>query len=119
MTVSDDTIGTNVQDGVRGVQRLTYIGVPLKGGTNVLRVLNDEISVSLVGSTAQIEVKPLALQADGSSPVRVQLRALDEFGKLTSQPTITVRTNLEPRLPDANPGEPGYQVRLKIGRAHV
>ncbi|AXH00129.1 hypothetical protein DVJ83_09750 [Deinococcus wulumuqiensis] len=115
MTVDEDNIGTNVQDGVRGVQRLTYVGVPLKAGTNVLRVLNDEIKVVLVGPTAKTEVKPLELQADGSSPVRVQLRTLDASGQLTNQPTVTVRTNLEPRLPDADPGQPGYQVRLVGG----
>lgn len=115
VTVDEDNIGTNVQDGVRGVQRLTYVGVPLKAGTNVLRVLNDEIKVVLVGPTAKTEVKPLELQADGSSPVRVQLRTLDASGQLTNQPTVTVRTNLEPRLPDADPGQPGYQVRLVGG----
>ena len=115
VTVPPDTIGTNVQDGGRGVQRLTFVGVPLQVGANVLRFLNDEITVYLVGATAKFEVEPLALQADGSSPVRVRLRALDAFGKLTSQPTVTVRTNLEPRLPDASPGEPGYQVRLTGG----
>ncbi|WP_339094599.1 DUF11 domain-containing protein [Deinococcus sp. VB142] len=116
VAVSDDTIGTNTQDGVRNVQRLTYVGVPIKAGANVLRFLDQEITVYLVGATEKVELKPLALTADGSSPLRVQVRALDAAGKLTSQPTVTVRTNLEPRLPDADPSEAGYQVKLTDGQ---
>lgn len=113
--VSQDTIGTNTQDGTRNVQRLTYVGVPITPGENVLRFLDQEIKVYLVGTTSKVELTPLATEADGSSPVRVQVRALDAFGKLTSQPTVTLSTNLEPRVPDANPGEPGYQVKLVDG----
>ena len=115
VAVSDDSIGTNTQDGVRNVQRLTYVGVPIKPGANVLRFLDQEITVYLVGATAKVELTPLALTADGSSPLRVKVRTLDAAGKLTSQPTVTVRTNLEPRLPDADPSEAGYQVKLTDG----
>jgi len=113
--VDSSTIGTNVQDGVRGVQRLTYVGVPLKPGPNILSVGNDTTTVQLVGGTAQIQVLATQMLADGSTPLRVKFRALDAFGNLASLSSVTVRTNLEPRTPDANPGESGYQVRLEGG----
>ncbi|WP_371827333.1 DUF11 domain-containing protein [Deinococcus sp. QL22] len=113
--VDSSSIGTNTQDGVRGVQRLTYVGVPLKPGPNVLSVGADSVSVQLVGGTAQIQVLATQMLADGSTPLRVKFRALDAFGNLASLSDVTVRTSLEPRTPDANPSESGYQVRLTDG----
>lgn len=113
--VPSEQIGTNTQDGVRGVQRLTYVGVQLQPGNNVLSVGGDQITVKLASQTAQVKVEPLQLLADGSTPIRVRLTALDEFGTPTSQPTLTVRPNLEPALPDASPATAGYQLRLEEG----
>ena len=117
--VSRDKIGTEVQDGQRGVQRVTFVGVPLQPGPNVLRFLDQEITVGLIGSTSRITVEPLNLVADGSTPLRLEVRALDAFGQLTTEPSVTVRTNLEPRTPDANPTQEGFQVRLVDGRGVV
>lgn len=113
--VGEDRLGTDVQDGVRGVQRLTYVGVPLRPGPNLLRVGTEEVRVTLAGATAQVEVTPLNLTADGSTPLRLRVRTLDAFGTPSGQSTLTVRPSLEPRVPDANPGEAGYQVRLENG----
>ncbi|WP_322618594.1 RHS repeat domain-containing protein [Deinococcus terrestris] len=113
--VGEDRLGTDVQDGERGVQRLTYVGVPLRPGPNRLRVGTEEITVMLAGATAQVEVTPLSLIADGSTPLRLRVRTLDAFGTPSGQSTLTVRPSLEPRTPDANPGEAGYQVRLEDG----
>ncbi|THF68065.1 DUF11 domain-containing protein [Deinococcus sp. Arct2-2] len=113
--VDSSTIGTNTQDGVRGVQRLTYVGVPLKPGPNVLSMNGQTVTVQLVGGTAEIQVLATQMLADGSTPLRVKFRALDAFGNLASLSSVTVRTNLEPRTPDANPSESGYQVRLTDG----
>ncbi|GHG00754.1 hypothetical protein GCM10017783_11210 [Deinococcus piscis] len=113
--VPSDQIGTNTQDGVRGVQRLTYVGVQLQPGDNLLSVGGDQITVKLAAQTAQVKVEPLQLLADGSTPIRVQITALDEFGTPTSQPTLTLNSNLEPFLPDASPATAGYQVRLTEG----
>nr|WP_246363441.1 autotransporter outer membrane beta-barrel domain-containing protein [Deinococcus budaensis] len=113
--VGEDRLGTEVQDGVRGVQRLTYVGVPLRPGPNVLRVGTEEIKVVLAGATAGVEVTPLSLTADGSTPLRLRVRTFDAFGTPSGQSTLTVRPSLEPRTPDANPGEAGYQVRLEGG----
>ncbi|WP_371414727.1 hypothetical protein [Deinococcus sp. S9] len=113
--VGRDRIGTQVQDEGRGVQRLTYVGVPLQTGPNVLRFGSDEVRVVRAGPTARVEVTPLNLTADGSTPIRLKLRTLDAYGTPAPQATLTVRTNLEPRTPDANPGEAGYQIKLEGG----
>ncbi len=53
--------------------------------------------------------------ADGSTPLRVRVTALDRYGVPTRQPTLTVNPNLEPYAPDAAPSETGYQIRLEDG----
>ncbi|GBF05984.1 hypothetical protein DAERI_060244 [Deinococcus aerius] len=113
--VGEDRLGTEVQDGTRGVQRLTYVGVPLKTGPNVLRVGAEEVRVTLAGGTARVEVTPESLVADGSTPLRLKIRTLDAFGTPSGQSSLTLRSSLEPRTPDALPGEAGYQVRLENG----
>ncbi|ADY25394.1 hypothetical protein Deipr_0221 [Deinococcus proteolyticus MRP] len=113
--VAEDRIGTNTQDGVRGVQRLTYVGVQLRPGDNVLSVGSDRVTVKLAAQTAQVKVEPLQLVADGSTPIRLRITALDEFGTPTSTPTLTLNSNLEPSLPDASPATAGYQLRLNEG----
>lgn len=117
--VSNDLIGTNTQDPTTGLQRLTFVGVPVQSGPNVIRFLNQEIQVNRVGATAKVEVIPLDTVADGSTPVRFKLRALDAFGQLTDQTSLTLTSSLEPRAPDANPGESGYQVRLVDGEGYL
>ncbi|WP_261663144.1 DUF11 domain-containing protein [Deinococcus sp. Marseille-Q6407] len=114
-TVPDDQIGTNTQDGIRRIQRLTYVGVQLRPGPNVLRQGDDEVTVVLASQTAQVKVEPLQLLADGSTPLRVRIMALDQFGTPTSQPTLTLNSNLEPLVPDASAAVTGYQLRLKEG----
>lgn len=118
-SVSTDLIGTNTQDGPRGVQRLTYVGVPLEVGKNVIAFLGQQIEVNRVGATAKIEVIPLNLLADGATPIQLKVRALDSFGQLTEQSTVTIRSNLEPRIADANTGESGYQVKLLNGEGII
>ncbi|EYB66989.1 hypothetical protein DEIPH_ctg055orf0020 [Deinococcus phoenicis] len=113
--VGEDRLGTEVQDGGRGVQRLTFVGVPLRPGPNTLQLGTEEVQVVLAGATARVEVTPEHLTADGSTPLRLRVRTLDAYGTPTSQSALTVRTNLEPRTPDANPGEAGYQLRLTDG----
>ncbi|MFC6618223.1 hypothetical protein [Deinococcus radiophilus] len=112
--VSAQSIGTNVQDSVRGVQRLTYVGVPLRPGPNVLQVGSDRTTVTLAAPTQRIVLEPLQLVADGSTPVRVRVTALDQFGTPTAQPSLTLNPSLEPYAADASPTA-GYQVRLTDG----
>lgn len=113
--VSTELIGTNTQDGIRGVQRLTFVGVPIETGTNRIAFNGEEIKVNRVGATARIEVIPVSTVADGSTPIRLKIRTLDAFDQLTDQPSITLHSNLEPRTADLNPAESGYQIKLTEG----
>ncbi|CAM4458030.1 Outer membrane protein beta-barrel family protein [Deinococcus marmoris] len=113
--IGADRIGQTTEDGPRGVTRLVYVGVPLNIGPNVLTFAGQSVTVNRVGPTAKVEVLPESLVADGSTPLRLRVRALDAFGRLSSQSSVTLRSNLEPRTPDANPGEAEYQLRLTDG----
>lgn len=113
--VGRDRIGQTTEDGPRGVTRLVYVGVPLTPGPNVLSFAGQSVTVNRVGPTVRVEVLPESLVADGSTPLRLRVRALDAFGRLSSQSTVTLRSSLEPRTPDANPTEADYQLRLEGG----
>ncbi|MFC4637509.1 hypothetical protein [Deinococcus hohokamensis] len=108
-------LGRRVTDETLGVETRDYLAVPLRVGENVLSAGGDEVRVYLAGRTERIVAEGLQLQADGSTPVRVRLRALDANGLSTAQPFLTLRSSLEPLTPDANPQEAGYQVRLTDG----
>ena len=113
--IGADRIGQTTEDGPRGVTRLVYVGVPLTPGPNVLTFAGQSVTVNRVGPTAKIEVLPESLIADGSTPLRLKLRVLDAFGRLSSQSSVTLRSNLEPRTPDANTTEADFQLRLTDG----
>lgn len=113
--VPEDRIGQTVEDGPRGVSRLTYVGVPLVVGPNDLQVGADHVTINRVGPTTRVEVTPQALIADGSTPLRLKLRSLDAYGRRSDPGTVTVRSNLEVRSADASPGEAGYQVQVLNG----
>ncbi|WP_322473255.1 hypothetical protein [Deinococcus sp. AB2017081] len=113
--VGGDRIGEITEDGVRGVTRVVYVGVPLHPGPNTLQVGTDTVTVNLAGPTAQLVVTPEQLTADGSTPLRLRFKALDAYGNSSAQATVSVRTNLEITSPDAAPGESGQQLRLVNG----
>lgn len=113
--VPEDRIGTKVEDPNTGVLRLEYYGVRLQPGRNVLRAGNDEVEVFVATGIRRIELEPLQLVADGSTPVRVRVRAFDAAGVGAATQTVTVVSNLEPLARDAEPGVTGYQLRLRDG----
>ena len=113
--LSADQIGTRSEDAGSNTQRLTYVGAALKPGANLIQLGNDKVAVYLAGVTSRVEIKPVQLIADGTTPLRLELRAYDESGILTSLPTLTVKTNLEPLAPDAAPLEAGYQIQMTDG----
>ncbi|GAA0513901.1 DUF11 domain-containing protein [Deinococcus depolymerans] len=110
-----DRIGETTVDEGRGVQRLTYVGLPLLPGRNEIRVGSERITVMRVGDTAMTEIRPEQLIADGSTPLRLRVRTLDAAGLLTSQDRVTLRTNLEVLRADGGSREAGYQIRLENG----
>ncbi|WP_229780936.1 hypothetical protein [Deinococcus malanensis] len=93
----------------------TYIGVPLRPGANLLQHGTDQITVYRVGPTEALELSPLALIADGRTPLRVQVRAVDASGRTTNLSTVTVASDRTPTSPDAVPGQTGHQLRLEGG----
>ncbi|AWN24446.1 hypothetical protein DKM44_03315 [Deinococcus irradiatisoli] len=108
-------MGSRTEDPARNVQRLEFIGTPLKPGPNVIQLGSDQITVRYASVTKRVVVTPLQTVADGNSVVRFKLEAYDAFGTLSSVPSLTVRTNLEPSTPDADPATAGYQVQMNDG----
>ncbi len=115
VVVGSDRIGEITEDGVRGVTRVTYVGVPLKPGPNTLQLGTDIVTVNLAGPTAQLQVMPEQLSADGSTPLRVKFRALDAYGNSSAQTSVSLRSSLDIISPDAAPGESGHQLKLVNG----
>ncbi|PNY82980.1 DUF11 domain-containing protein [Deinococcus koreensis] len=113
--VGEEQVGELTEDGVRGLTRRVYVGVPLRPGPNTLQVGADTVSVNLAGATSQIRVTPEQLVADGSTPLRLRVRTLDAFGNSSAQNVLTLRSSLEIRSPDAQPAESGQQLRLQDG----
>lgn len=113
--VPESSVGRRTTDEGAGTERREYVGVGLAQGENRLTVGGETVRVFYAGPTVRVEVTGLQLLADGSTPVRVRLRALDALGLPTAQPFVTVRPSLEPLVPDANPQEGGHQVRLTQG----
>lgn len=104
-----------------GRRRLSYAGVALKPGLNVLEAhygdLSDRLEVNVAGTPVRLVVDASGAVADGASPVVVKILALDARGLSSGDGTLTVDTDLEPVLPDADPREPGYQVVMQGGVA--
>ncbi|MFT2719009.1 DUF11 domain-containing protein [Deinococcus sp. A31D244] len=108
-------IGTRSFDPATNLQRLEYVGVRLSPGRNVIEALGERATVTLAGRTTNLRVLGEQVIADGVTPIRVRVQAVDERGVTTALPFLTVRSTLEPTTPDANPMEAGYQVRLREG----
>ena len=121
--VPDDALGKRVIDEQNGVQRLEYFGLPLEVGSTLIEArmgaARDQVEVFRAGNPVRLEVVPGALEADGVTPVTLEVRALDEFGVANGFGGVTVQTDLEPLQADAFPSEPGYQVLLEDGAATV
>lgn len=113
--VSSDLIGENTQDPQRGVQRLTYVGVPLQLGPNTISFNGSTIQVMRAGPAAALEVTPENLVADGSTPIRLKFKVRDAYGNTAALDKLTVGPSLEPYVADADAGRAGYQIALNDG----
>ncbi len=121
--VNDDALGKRVIDEQRGVQRLEYYGLPLEVGSTLIEATmggaRDQVEVFRAGNPTSLEVVPTMLEADGVTPIELEIRALDEFGVANGFGAVTLQTDLEPLDEDAFPSESGYQVLLQDGEATV
>lgn len=112
-------LGQTDLDRASGQERLSYFGILLHPGENRLSLGGESVRVFYAGQTSRVEVQGLQLLADGSTPLRLHLRALDAGGLTTAQPTLTLRSSIEPQTPDADPSQGGYQIALKDGEADL
>ncbi|WP_234553789.1 hypothetical protein [Thermus caliditerrae] len=120
--VGQDRLGKAELDQGRGWQRLEYYGVPLQVGRNVLEVegvAQDRLEVFRTGNPTRLRLSLLEAKADGRTPIRVLVEALDENGLPSGFGPVTVETDLEPLNPDAFLEISGYQILLKDGRAEL
>ncbi|MEZ0347778.1 MAG: hypothetical protein ABWJ90_04620 [Thermus sp.] len=120
--IGQDRLGKAELDEGRGWQRLEYYGVPLAVGRNVLEVegvAQDRLEVFRAGNPTRLRLSLLEAKADGRTPIRVLVEALDENGIATGFGPVTFEADLEPLNPDAFLEISGYQVLLKDGRAEV
>ncbi|WP_198170811.1 SdrD B-like domain-containing protein [Deinococcus arboris] len=107
-----------------GQQRLVYVGVPLRPGTNVLEAQSgdrtERVQVQVAGAAQRLTLNLVpGTQADGQSPVQVDLRAVDAAGQPSGSGTVTLSSSLEFLDLDADPRTSGYQVALRGGQALV
>ncbi|RTH01996.1 hypothetical protein CSW47_11585 [Thermus scotoductus] len=120
--VGQDRLGKAELDEGRGWQRLEYYGVPLAVGKNLLEVegvAQDRVEVFRTGNPVRLRLSLLEGKADGRTPIRVRVEALDENGLPSGFGPVTVETDLEPLNPDAFLEISGYQILLKDGRAEL
>ncbi|WP_424951556.1 hypothetical protein [Deinococcus sp.] len=117
--VSDSLLGEETV--TLGRRRLSYAGVQLRAGKNILETqygdLSDRLEVTVAVAPVRLLVDSSGAVADGASPVVLRILALDTSGVTSGDGTITVGTDLEPITPDANPREAGYQVLMQGGVA--
>ncbi len=112
----------------KGIEAWEYIGVTLKAGSNEIvarqsdgfGIARGEVKLSVVapGTMAKIVIDTVASStADGSTPVTVKVRLVDDKNVLvTSRTSITLQSNLGRWLvPDLNPLEAGTQVFITGG----
>lgn len=120
--VGQDRLGRAELDEGRGWQRLEYYGVPLRVGPNLLEVegvAQDRVEVFRTGNPTALRLSLLEGKADGRTPLKVLVEALDENGLPSGFGPVTVETDWEPLNPDAFLEVSGYQILLKDGRAEL
>ncbi len=121
--VEAKNLGQATYDSGAGIQRLEYYGLLLQPGRNLIEVETpagaDRVEVFLVGSPTRLVVQPLRLQADGRTPLELEVRALDALGLPSGFGPLTIETSGEPLDEDAFPTLSGYQLLLREGEARL
>ena len=115
VALSEKQIGTRITDGVANTQRLEYVGIPVRPGRNVIALGSQTTTVYYAGPTTSVQFTPISLVADGSTPVRLRVLALDAAGQGSAERYLSLGTSLEPLSADASSSDAGYQIALKDG----
>ncbi|MGY2892827.1 DUF11 domain-containing protein [Deinococcus sp. UYEF24] len=113
--LSERQIGTRTADSGTNTQRLEYLGIPLVPGKNVIALGDQTESVYYAGPTVSVSLTPVNLVADGSTPIRLKVKALDAAGQGSAERYVTLASNLEPQTADASGNDTGYQIALVDG----
>ena len=113
--LAERQIGTRTADSGTNTQRLEYLGIPLVPGKNVIALGTQTETVYYAGPTVSVSLTPVNLVADGSTPIRLKVTALDAAGQGSAERYLTLASNLEPQTADASSSDPGYQIALVDG----
>jgi uncharacterized repeat protein (TIGR01451 family) len=126
--VGDDKVGSRTFDEGTNRTTLEYIAVQLKPGLNRLELsatdngetFSDTVTVTLAGAVGRIEISQVRpITNDSNDTPELQIKVFDEFGNLPADGYVTLEISPEPSQADANPLEPGYQIKYLAGVAVV
>ena len=126
--VSESQVGQRTFDEGTNRTTLEYIAVQLKPGINLLELsatdngetFTDSVKVTLAGGVGRIEINQVRPITNDSNDIpELQIKVFDEFGNIPSDGFVTLEISPEPSQPDANPLEPGYQIKYVAGVANV
>lgn len=125
--VDSSQIGRMVEDGRNNLLTLTYYGVQLDEGLNVLTAeagdQSHEITVAAVGRPADVQVVwvPKSTPFRNEMPVPVTLLVTDTLGlPVEDGTTLTLHAQgAQIRTRDVNPTQPGIQLQTKDGFLEV
>jgi hypothetical protein len=127
-TVPDARVGTRTFDEGTGRLTLEYVAVKLQPGSNQLvltatfegQSLEDRAEMLVSGPATQIRIAPATpLTSDPNDRPALRFEVLDANGLPAQDGVLTIETTPEPNIADANPNEPGLQVRFENGVAVV
>ncbi len=122
--ILDAKIGTKTFDEGTGRTTFEYIAVKLKPGRNQLtltatengQALEDRAQVLVSGSPVSIRIEAAnPITNDANDRPALKITVLDANNLPAQDSTLTLESSPEPAVTDANPNEPGLQVRYTNG----
>jgi uncharacterized repeat protein (TIGR01451 family) len=128
VVISDSQVGSRTFDEGTNRTTLEYVAVQLRPGINTLELsatdngetFTDTVTVTLAGAVGRIEITQVRpITNDSNDTAELQIKVIDEFGNVPPDGYVTLEISPEPSQPDANPLEPGYQIKYVAGLARV
>jgi uncharacterized repeat protein (TIGR01451 family) len=126
--IGDSQVGSRTFDEGTNRTTLEYVAVQLKPGINTLELsatdngetFTDLVTVTVAGAVGRIEITQVRpITNDSNDTPELQIKVIDEFGNVPPDGYVTLEISPEPSQPDANPLEPGYQIKYVAGLARV
>jgi hypothetical protein len=128
VVIADSQVGSRTFDEGTNRTTLEYVAVQLRPGVNTLELsctdnkdpFTDKVTVTLAGAVGRIEITQVRpITNDSNETPELQIKVIDEFGNVPTDGYVTLEISPEPSQPDANPLEPGYQIKYLAGLAKV